>query len=121
MPDAPADRTVPWTLHAAFWIVLVESLAECAFVVVRSTYGPGGKALVLVGFLTKIVLADRARKLSPGAVLGLFVFEVVGILVAIGADWVLEARLALVAAVVAVCSLLAASLHAFPTPELPRP
>ncbi len=122
----PADPAaglppVPWTLHAAFGLVLVESVAEGAFVVAREDYGPGGKALVLMAFVAKVAFAHLARRFSAGAVLGLLVFELVGILVAIGADWALGLRLALVANVVAVYVLVLASLRAFPEPELPRP
>ena len=124
--DSPAaagtvTRSTPWTLHAAFWLVLVESIAEVVFVVLRDYYGPGGKALVSSGFLAKILFARMARDLSAGGVLGLLVFELVGILVALGADWALGLRLGLVGVVVTVYVLVLSSLHAFPTPELPRP
>jgi hypothetical protein len=117
------DRTpvVPWTLHAAFWLVLVESVAEGAFVLGRDDYGPGGKALVLLAFAAKVAFAHRARRFSAGGVLGLLVFEPVGILVALSAEWAMGLRLLLVANVVAVYALVLASLRAFPTPELPRP
>lgn len=115
------SRPVPWTLHAAFWIVLVESLVEAAYLVTRDTPGPGGKALLLLAFAAKVGFAHLARRLSAGGVLGLLVFELVGILVALGADWALWLRLLLVAAVVAVLALVLSSLRAFPTPELPRP
>jgi hypothetical protein len=60
-----------------------------------------------------------ARRLSAGGALGLLAFELVGILVALGAAWSMGLRLALVACVVAVYALVLSSLHAFPTPELP--
>ncbi len=120
-PTRAAERNVPWQLHAAFWLVLVESIAEGAFVVARDDYGPGGKGLVLLAFVAKVLFADRARRLSAAGVLGLLVFELVGILVALGASWAMGLRLALVATVVAVYVLVLSSLHAFPTPELPRP
>ena len=118
---ATAAPAVPWMLHAAFWLVLAESTAEAAFVIGRDDYGPGGKGLVLLAFLAKVVFAHLARRLSAGGVLGLLVFEPVGILVALGADWVMGLRLLLVATVVAVYVLVLTSLRAFPTPELPRP
>jgi len=116
-----AGPRVPWTLHAAFWLVLAESVAEGAFVVARDDYGPGGKALVLLAFAAKVGFAHLARRLSAGGVLGLLVLELVGILVALGADWALWLRLLLVATVAAVFVLVLSSLRAFPTPELPRP
>jgi len=120
VPPAAAGR-VPWMLHAAFWLVVVESVLEGAFVVARDDYGPGGKALVLLAFAAKVGFAHLARRLSAGGVLGLLVLELVGILVALGADWDLWLRLLLVATVVAVSALVLSSLRAFPTPELPTP
>jgi len=114
-----AGPQVPWMLHAAFWLVLVESLAEGAFVVARDDYGPGGKGLVLLAFVAKVGFAHLARRLSAGGVLGLLLFELVGILVAVGADWALWLRLLLVATVAAVFALVLSSLRAFPSPELP--
>ncbi len=49
----------------------------------------------------------------------MLVFELVGILVAVSADWALVVRLALVATVACVFVLVLSSLRAFPTPELP--
>lgn len=122
-PDAGAAEApaVPWMLHAAFWLVLAESTVEAAFVIGRDDYGPGGKGLVLLAFVAKVVFAHLARRFSAGGVLGLLVFEPVGILVALGADWAMSLRLLLVATVVAVYVLVLTSLRAFPTPELPRP
>lgn len=121
MPTPAGRHAVPWMLHAAFWLVLAESVAESAFVIGRDGYGPGGKALLVSAFAAKVGFAHLARRLSAGGVLGLLVFELVGILVAIGADWALGLRLLLVANVVTVYALVLSSLRAFPTPELPRP
>lgn len=112
---------VPWTLHAAFWVVLAESVVEAAFMVSRDDWGGLGKALILFAFVAKVGFAHLARRLSAGGVLGLLVFESMGILVAIGAEWSTALRLLLVATVAAVYALVLSSLHAFPTPELPRP
>lgn len=114
-----AGPQVPWMLHAAFWLVLAESVAEGAFVVARDDYGPGGKGLVLLAFVAKVGFAHLARRLSAGGVLGLLLFELVGILVAVGADWAPWLRLLLVATVAAVFALVLSSLRAFPSPELP--
>lgn len=117
---APTGR-VPAALTVAFWIVVVETVAEIAFVLSRDDYGPGGKALVGSFFAFKVLLAHGARRLVAAGALGLLLFELVGILVAIGAPWALGLRLALVASVVAVYVLVLSSLHAFPSPEPPRP
>jgi hypothetical protein len=121
-PSRTEARThVPWMLHAAFWLVLAQSALEALFVLGRDDWGPGGKALVLLAFVAKVGFAELARRLSAGGVLGLLVFQAVGILVALGADWALWLRLLLVANVVAVFALVLSSLRAFPSPELPRP
>ena len=98
-----------------------ESVVEAAFVVGRDDWGAIGKALILLAFVAKVVFAHLARRLSAGGAMGLLVFEWMGILVALGADWSMALRIALVATVVAVHVLVLSSLHAFPTPELPRP
>ncbi len=114
-----SSTSPPIGLTIALVIVTIETVAESMFVLARDDYGPGGKGLVIAMFGAKIVFAARARRLKAGSVLGLLLFELVGILVALGADWDLSLRLGLVATVVAVYSLVLSSLHAFPTPELP--
>lgn len=110
--------TAPTALTVVFVIVLVETVAEVLFVLARDDYGPGGKALVGGLLALKILLAASARRLNAGGALGLLLFEFVGILVAIGAEWSLALRVALVACVVTVYVLVLSSLHAFPTPEI---
>ena len=109
----------PLALTVAFWLVVAETIAEVAYVVTRDDYGAGGRALLVTGFVTKVLFAHLARRLSAGGALGLLVFELVGILVAVSADWALGVRLALVATVACVFVLVLSSLRAFPTPELP--
>lgn len=109
----------PVALTVALVLVVLQSLAEAAFVVGRDDYGPGGKALVIAAIGTKVLFAAWARRLSAGGALGLLTFEFVGILVALGATWSSVLRIALVACVVAVYALVLSSLHAFPAPELP--
>ncbi len=108
----------PAALTVAFVIVAIETVAEITFVVARDDYGPGGKALVGGLLACKILLAASARRLHAGGALGLLLFELVGILVAIGAEWSSLLRVALVLCVVAVYVLVLSSLHAFPTPEI---
>ena len=109
----------PVALTIALVLVIIQSLAESAFVLARDDYGPGGKALVIAAIGTKVLFAAWARKLSAGGALGLLTFEFVGILVALGASWSTSLRIALAACVVAVFALVLSSLHAFPAPELP--
>lgn len=114
-------RPAPLALTVAFWLVVAETTAEIAFVVARDDWGNLGKALIVGFFAFKIVLAHATRRLIAAGALGLLLFELVGILVALGASWAMGLRLALVATVVAVHVLVLSSLHAFPPPELPRP
>lgn len=115
-----ADTTTrpPVALTVVLVLVTIETIAEVAFVVARDDYGPGGKALVGGLLAMKIFLAVSARKLQAGGALGLLLFELVGILVAIGAEWSMALRLVLVACVITVYVLVLSSLHAFPTPEI---
>lgn len=114
-------RQAPLALTVAFWLVVAETTAEVAFVVARDDWGNLGKALIVAFFVFKVVLAHGARRLVAAGALGLLLFELVGILVALGASWAMGWRVALVANVVAVYVLVLSSLHAFPPPELPRP
>jgi hypothetical protein len=117
--DSPDTATRPPTaLTVVLVLVVIETTAEIAFVFARDDYGPGGKAFIALLLALKIVLAASARRLRAGGALGLLVFELVGILVAIGAAWSLGLRFALVACVIAVFVLVLSSLHAFPTPEI---
>ncbi len=117
-PDV-GEEPVPWTLTLAFWIVVVESAAESLYVLTGDAYGPGGRVLLVLAFAAKAGFAHLARRRSAGGVLGLLTFELVGILVAIGADWSPAVRVGLVATVVAVFVLVLSSLRTFPSPELP--
>ena len=117
--DQPATTTrPPVALTVALVIVTVETVAEVAFVVARDDYGPGGKALIGGLLAMKVLLAASARRLQAGGALGLLLFELVRILVALGAEWSSLLRVALVVCVVAVYVLVLSSLHAFPTPEI---
>lgn len=115
----PVRPQPPAALTAALVLVAAQSAGEAAFVLGRDDYGPGGKAVVIAAIGSKVLLAGLARRLSAGGALGLLALEAVGVLVALGADWALEIRLALVGCVVAVYVLVLSSLHAFPAPELP--
>lgn len=119
MEPATAPPRPPPALTVVLVLVTVETAAEVAFVLGGGHFGPGGRALLALLLLAKVVLAARARKLHADGAVGLLLFELIGVLVALGADWPVPVRLALVACVVAVFVLVLASLHAFPMPELP--
>ncbi|MDE0804824.1 MAG: hypothetical protein OSA99_16055 [Acidimicrobiales bacterium] len=118
METADTTTRAPAALTVVLVLVTIETIAEVAFVIARDDYGPGGKALVGGLVAMKIFLAISARRLQAGGALGLLLFELVGILVAIGAAWSLTLRLVLVACVITVYVLVLSSLHAFPTPEI---
>ncbi len=118
MDRSDTTTRAPVALTVVFVIVLVETVAEIAFVLARDDYGPGGKGLIAGLFALKIVLAASTRRLNAGGALGLLLFELVGILVATGAEWSMALRLVLVACVITVYVLVLSSLHAFPSPEI---
>lgn len=120
-PATPAAVAPPWSLRAAAGLVSVEALAECLAVVGRTALTPGLRALLVLCLGLKWVFAWRVLRLSAGAALGLLLLEGTTIVAAFGAvDADGLVRLALGATALAVVALLAASLHAFPPPVLPK-
>lgn len=122
VPSTAPDQSVevPTSIRVRLWaalaIVVAETSLEIAFVFARDDYGPGGKALVGGLFALKILFAWGVVRLNPGAVFGLLLFELTGILVALGADFAMGVRLLLVACVIAVFALVGSSLSAFESP-----
>lgn len=117
-PHSAAPIQTPMALNLVFVIVLVEAVAEIIFVVFRHSYGPGGRALLIIVLASKIWFAALTRKLSAGGVLGLLSFELVGLLAAVFATWDVVFRIGLGVSIVAVFALVISSMHAFPTPEI---
>jgi hypothetical protein len=113
---------IPAALRAAAALVAVEALAEVVVVSQRDELTPGLRVM-LIGFLSlKWVFAWRVTGLRAGPALGLFLLEGTTAVAALGATSdPPAARLALAGSAVLACGLLASSLHAFPTPPLPRP
>jgi hypothetical protein len=121
-PTTVEPASLPWTLRAATAVVAVEAVVEAIAIGGRSEL-TAGLRIMLLGFLSlKWLFAWRARRLSPGAAMGLLLLEGTTVVAAIGAtDAHPLARVALAAAGLAALVLLAASLHAFPSATLPRP
>lgn len=122
--DAPAHTVtaLPWTLRAAAGLVSVEALAEGVAVVGRTALTPGLRVLLVLCLSLKWLFAWRALRLSAGAALGLLLLEGTTVVAALGAvSSGAGVRLALGVTAATVIALLAASLHAFPAPELPKP
>jgi hypothetical protein len=113
---------VPATLRAAAGLVAAEALVE-AVVIVRRDELTAGLRVMLLGFLSfKWLFAAGVLRLRAGSALGLFLLEGTSVVAAAGAtDAHPGARAALAATALAAIVLLAASLHAFPEPPLPRP
>ncbi len=121
-PSWPRTATAaPWTLRAATAIVSIETLVETTVVAGRTALTPGLRGLLVACLALKWLFAWRALRLRPGAMMGLLLLEGTTIVAAFGA---VEAaglvRLALGGTALACMVLLSASLHAFPTPALPK-
>lgn len=118
-PAAPA--VIPWTLRAAAGLVSLEALVEAVAVSGRASLTVGLRVLLVISLAMKWLFAWRVVRLSPGAALGLLLLEGTTVVAALGAvDSGAGARLALGGTALAVLVLLSASLHAFPTPALPK-
>ncbi len=113
---------VPATLLVAAAIVAVEALVEAITIVARDELTPGLRGMLIAFLSLKWVFALRVLKLRPGPALGLVLAEGTTVVAAAGAtDAHPLARVALATTAVTAIVLLARSLHAFPTVELPRP
>ena len=112
---------VPWTLRAAAGLVSVEALVEAVVVAGRSELTPGFRVGLVLCVGLKWVFAWRVLRFSAGAVLGLLMLEGTTIVAAFGAVESSDgARLALGGVALVVIGLLFSSLHAFPSPTLPK-
>jgi hypothetical protein len=123
MAVSPTTATAPpWTLRAAAGVVSIEALAESMAVVGRTTLTPGLRSGLVLCVALKWLFAWRVLHLSAGAALGLLMLEGTSVVAAFGAvetDGLV--RLALGGTALTVIGLLLASLHAFPSPALPKP
>jgi hypothetical protein len=116
-----AGVQVPWTLRAAAVLVSVEAVGEAIGVSGRSELTPGLRIGLVLCVSLKWLFAWRALHLSAGAVLGLLMLEGTTVVAALGAtEAAAEVRVALAGVALAVLVLLSSSLHAFPSPSLPK-
>jgi hypothetical protein len=124
---SPADHTVedsrlPITLPVAAGVVAIEALLETLFVSGREELTPGLRGMLILCLGLKWLFAWLLVRRSAGAALGLLLLELTTVVAAFGAvDQPTPARLALGLVATCVIALVAASLHAFPPPTLPRP
>jgi hypothetical protein len=118
---ASSPALLPWTLRAAAGLVSVEALVEGVALAGRTALTPGLRILLLLCLALKWLFAWRVLRLSAGAALGLLLLEGTTIVSALAAvDSAAIVRLALGGTALTVTVLLFASLHAFPTPALPK-
>jgi hypothetical protein len=119
--EGPAGLEVPWTLRAAAGLVSIEAAAEAIGVAGRSELTPGLRVGLVLCVSLKWLFAWRALRLSAGAVLGLLMLEGTTVVAALGATEAPgEVRVALAGVALVVLVLLSSSLHAFPSPTLPK-
>ena len=112
----------PWTLGAAAGLVSLEALVEAVAVAGRSSLTPGLRAGLVLCIALKWAAAYGVLRRSAGAALGLLLLQGTTVVAAFGAvDSPAAARLALGVVAATSIALLLASLHAFPSPDLPRP
>jgi hypothetical protein len=110
----------PITLLAAAWLVTVQTLAELVHVGGRDELTVGLRIGLMVVLSLQLVFAQRATRFSAGSVLGLFAFEGMTVVAAIGASGALAVRGALALAALVAIGLLFASMPSFPSPSLPK-
>ena len=103
-------------------VVLIETAIEAVVLAGRSEFTPGLRVMLMAAFVLKAGFALGALRRKPGSAFGVLLFEATGVVVAAAATtWDTPARMALAASGVLAIGLMFASLHAFPTVEVPRP
>ena len=118
---ATEHQAVPWALRAAVVLVVVEALVEAIVVARRSELTPGLRVGLVLCLGLKWIFAWRVLHLSAGAMLGLLMLEGTTVVAAFGATTASPlARVALGAVALVTMGLLSSSLHAFPSPTLPK-
>ena len=117
----PEEVVLPWTLRAAVALVSVEALVEAVVVAARTELTVGLRVALVLCVGLKWLFAWRVIGLRAGALFGLLLLEGTTVVAAIGAtESPAGARLALGAVALTVLVLLSSSLHAFPSPTLPK-
>jgi len=118
----PVEEVVPpWTLRAAVGLVSLEALVEAVVVAQRSELTPGLRAFLVACVGLKWVFAWRVLGLRAGALFGLLLLEGTTVVAALAAtEAAPAARIAFGGVALMVLVLLSSSLHAFPSPTLPK-
>lgn len=119
-PSAPLEIP-PWTLRAAAGLASLQAAVEVVAVARRHELTPGLRTVLVASLALTWPLAWGALRRRAGAALGLLLLEGTTVVAALGAvDSSGAVRLALGGTAVAVLGLLLGSLHAFPSPTLPK-
>ncbi|MGI8664318.1 MAG: hypothetical protein ACR2LQ_14075 [Acidimicrobiales bacterium] len=116
---AAVGLTPPLTLRLATALAVVQTIGECIAIGWREDFKwPLRVALILV-IGVQILFARWARRFSPGGVLCLFAYQIATIVVALATSAPLWLRFLLGGSALSTFALLAASLSAFPSPDIP--
>ena len=102
-------------LRIAAWLVTLQCLGELLAVASRTDLVPGFRVMLMLVLALQLLFARGILRRSAGSVLGLFVFELMAVIAAIGSGAHALLRLGLAGGAVVVIVLLAMSLDAFPT------
>jgi hypothetical protein len=105
-------------LQTATTIAAVEAVAQIVLVLARN----GGRTpLLAASIAVKLPFCLLARRHSPGAFMGLVLWELAAVLAVVAGSGIPPAlRLAQLAVAVAVLLLLGGAAHVFPGPRLPE-
>lgn len=115
---ARTELVPPFTLRLATTLAVAETLGEAIGIGWRDDLRwPLRIALILV-ISTQILFALGARRFSPGSVFALFAYQIATVVVTLRMRAPVPLRLLLGTSAVATFALLAASLSAFPPPEI---
>lgn len=101
-------------------VVAVQVVGELVAVGGRAELTVGLRVMLGLVLALQLLLAALVLRLSAGSVLGLFAYEAMAIVAAIGSPGALALRLALAFSAIAAIVLLARSLPLFPTPAPPK-
>ena len=113
------NEPVPLRLRFAAALATVLALGELVAVSTRTDLTPGLRVGLMLILALQLLFAARVTHRSAGSVLGLFAFNGMAVIAAIGSSAHLLLRLGLAAGALGVIVLLAMSLDAFPSPAPP--
>jgi hypothetical protein len=108
----------PLTLRLATALAAAQTLGEAIGIGWRDDFKWPLRIVLILIVSTQLLFAAWARRFSPGAVFGLFAYQIGTVVVAVATEAPVALRLLLAASAVTTFALLAASLPAFPPPDI---